>query len=277
MEQNKETLTEMDKARELFEYEMTSILATLHGTFDNVGKDITSEYLEMEIEQPNLEYTSPEIALTGIGYEQPEAKNSIGEAKLEAGSVSFTLSSELPSADKVSIGGIGSPVADYSSVRAAITAETASHIEQSFAAKLADVFAAPAEQKKIDLGVKVAEVKAPVGFEIPKTAEKPSVGISVPAADITAGFELSKVDKPTASISPLPSFSEASALKCVFELIAPEITGFGVDSELVKEKSFAVPELPSYTFTVPERYDVPEKPDFSAFYDDVLDALRAEI
>ena len=123
MENNKETLTDIDKAKELFEYEMTEILLNLHGKFDNVGKDITSEYLNMEIEEPKLEYAAPEITLTGISYEQ-QSSGKLEKVDLKADAVKIELP-ELPSAEPVAVKAIDKADVDMQAVKAELSGTAA--------------------------------------------------------------------------------------------------------------------------------------------------------
>lgn len=92
MEDDKDKLYEMniEKAKALFEYEMTSVLQAVSEEDCEAGKELINRYMEMEIDKPELAYNAPDLETekpdikleTGVkempGFVIPEVKTEIG-------------------------------------------------------------------------------------------------------------------------------------------------------------------------------------------------------
>ena len=275
MENNKETLTDIDKAKELFEYEMTEILLNLHGKFDNVGKDITSEYLNMEIEEPKLEYDAPEITLTGISYEQ-QSSGKLEKVDLKADAVKIELP-ELPSAEPVAVKAIDKADVDMQAVKAALSGTAADASKFSAKGLIAGIEKA-SQPRVISVDVNVSEAEAPILSELPKAAPVPEINIEMPEVAVDSGrFTVAAPDKPEIKISSFPMLSEASAFKCIFELIAPEREKISIGYEPTGTDGFAVPELHRSSVTLPRYTQPAPKPDVSSIFYDLMEAVKSEI
>lgn len=296
MENNKETLTDIDRAKELFEYEMTAVLLNLKGEFENVGKDIENEYLEMEVPEPKLEYSSPELGAEGVRLEC-DIPGSIELGGIEPVSVSL----EDFEAAGVSVPG-----------EVALTSIEAVDIS---AAREAIAGIAPSEVGKVSMPSVPASVTVNVAGEIPSAelaqSKTPSVprlpeaekvqGVSVdmPAGEVRAeAFEIPAVDKPGAvitGIAEIPAEAEQSfelppvqveSITVGYEsvetgeftapgLTAPEVEMIEVGVVPPEEISFKFPEIHVQKASLPEYPEMPEKPDFSAEIEEILAAVRA--
>lgn len=267
MENKKEVLTDMEEAKELFEYEMTAVLLNFKNEVDEIGKDVNTEYIEMEIDKPELEYKAPEIELSGIAYEQAEIKNSLNEVSLSAGEIGIELSSDVSSPEVSVKTDVGKPEVDKEAFKAsAVSVPAALEIP-----KVGDV------QKQyvtdIAVAVELPKISVPVGLDDVRSAvEAPSV--SVPDTDISQqAFELPQAEKPQADIKG----TEVSAIsREMFGISPAEKVELSITPISVTETDIKVPELPKNDISMPKYPEVPEKPDFSAYYEDILTAVGKE-
>ncbi|MBR6045154.1 MAG: hypothetical protein IKP47_05920 [Ruminococcus sp.] len=72
MENNNDKLAELniERAKALFEYEMTAVLLAA-AEEKEAQQNLLNEYLEMEIDKPEVVFGAPEFKAEGVGYEAP--------------------------------------------------------------------------------------------------------------------------------------------------------------------------------------------------------------
>ncbi len=95
MENERDMLYEMniEKAKALFEYEMTSVLLAAKEE-DEAAKERIRQYMEMEIDKPEVSYNAPELAKAEIKAEIKAEKTTVPEFELPKAEIKLT---ELPS------------------------------------------------------------------------------------------------------------------------------------------------------------------------------------
>ena len=297
MENNKETLTDIDRAKELFEYEMTAVLLNLKGEFENVGKDIENEYLEMEVPEPKLEYASPELEAEGVRLEC-ELPGSVELSGIEPVSVSLEgfEAAGAPVPGEVALTSI--EAVDISAAREAIAGIAPSEVGK---------VSMPSVPASVTVNVAGAlpsagfvQAKTPSVPKLPEAEKVQGVSVDMPVGEVRAeAFEIPAVDRPEAVITGLeeiPVEAEQSfelppvqvesitvgygpAETGEFtapELSAPEVERIEVGAVPPEEISFKFPEIHLQKAALPEYPEMPEKPDFSADIEEILAAVRAE-
>ena len=69
-----EEQSSLERAKALFEYEMTEVLLNFRQEAATMKGRDSSEYLSMEVPSAGVEYAAPAVALEGIGYEDKDTR-----------------------------------------------------------------------------------------------------------------------------------------------------------------------------------------------------------
>lgn len=271
--------TGLDKAKELFEYEMTEVLLNFKQEAASMKGTPSAEYLGMEVPAAGVEYQSPELEVEGIDYRETDAAVSID---------SSALRTDLP------------PVAVAVPEAAAVELSTDVKIEvdeSAFTAaevpSMAEI-TVPAAQEPVLTGVDVPDVSLDADFAIPPAAEiAPSVSAEVPS--VTAEYDLGAapavsaqteiaevkaVDLPPLSADLTPEIDVAVA-----EVKKPHIPE-QTTLEAAVLPPIEIPDASAVSFTLdapeaaavpPEMPEIPAQPDFSADCAEITDLLRREL
>ena len=278
MENKNENLTDIEKAKELFAYEMTEILLNFREEMAKPKANPDAAYLDAEVPAAQLEYAAPEIALKGIGYHMPEQTAPFEAAVLRAEAVKpvrLTAGSavvpELLPVPEIS-------AQDPAAIRAAVTQTELTVPGADSAGKLiaAAAFRQGAPQIAVSLPAEIPE--APQIAALPAEAAVPQIAVTVPDTAVNcAVFAAKQAEIPAAKLPDSADYPVPVIDGSRFSLPQAEDVSVSVAYELPQTAGFRMPEIPQHTVTAPQYPEVPEKPDISGAVTDILAAVRAEI
>lgn len=303
-EQPTEEQSSLERAKALFEYEMTEVLLNFRQEAATMKGRDSSEYLSMEVPPAGVEYAAPAVALEGIGYEDKDTRVTLDAETLRAeapSDVSVTAPA-IPDVDLTAVS-VGAPA--FVSVPApeipAVELSTAFHaetedlsvsvpvpevrsvtFEKPPAPTLAGVDAVP--EARLDAEVFLLSLESRLTFtaEIP-TLEKQAVVFEPGGAELKSA-PITVPDAPPAELQPIPSSPELRMAVTVEDADVPQIPEMN-KAELVWQP-VSVPDAVPVSFeTMPAEAQIPgvclppipEKPDFSAEYAEITELLRAEL
>lgn len=276
-EEKKPELTDIDKAKALFEYEMTQVLLGFKNEVKKMKAKDVSEYLGMDVPDAGVEYSAPEADVKGIGYTDAhspemqeitpqEAQISVNVSVPEASVVDLSFGCEYTVSASVSV------PAEKTVGSLAIKGdfEPSSQVSVPEAGKVS-VPAVGAAQVKAVTVHKYSDVPA-AAVPVPAKVEAGDISVSVPAAEKAQIPALTGVTDVSASVkADVPAAVDADG----FVLAAAE-----VGSVNVSVPDTAVPEIPAVSSPEPKVAEypaIPPKPDFSAIYSDIIESVRAEL
>ncbi len=296
---------ELAKIKASLEYEMTTVMLNLRGKFDRVDKKNVqqNEYLEKEIEKPQLSYDIPVFEAAGIGCELPDTKVSLADTVLNAEPVSVdaipfeTAVPEIPVISEIRAEQIQSEiqipeisdanpavcfpaleVSDPEQMRSA-AAESIPEIPPAFSAPvLADAAAAVSLANSIRISIPAETAELTQFSPIPEPVWN-DIRVDVPAASVdNSVFAIPSAEPPAASVPDVPvpeHISESS-----FLLPPPGEVKINMQYEPVKATEFQIPVMPAPAIrsTAAQDYpEIPEMPDFSGAVSEILAAAMSEI
>ncbi|MBR1481560.1 MAG: hypothetical protein IJ598_01185 [Ruminococcus sp.] len=270
--------TGIEKAKELFEYEMTEVLLNFRQEAASMKGTPSAEYLGMEVPSAGVAYAPAELTVEGIGYQQPDTAVALDTAAIQT---------DLP------------PVCVAVPETAAVELSTEATVEIDDSAFVAAAVPAvapvtlPAAQPPA-VAVAVPEVRADADFTVPPAKAPTAVPVSVPPA-VQAQYDFGAAPAVSATVGvaaaeavvlpPLPKAAQPTLAVAVEEIQAPAVpTPAPVrPAELppmhIPEASAVSLTLdaPPTTFAQPTLPDIPEKPDTAAECAAITDLLRKEL
>ena len=278
MENKNENLTDIEKAKELFEYEMTEILLNFREEMAKPKANPDAAYLDAEVPAAQLEYAAPEIALKGIGYDVPEQNAALGTVSLQAEPVKQIAVSaaalnapenvKIPAAAKLDSAAIRSAVVQKEiAVPGRIPADMAAIGQPLKADAVQVMLSVPADASET---VRIAP--------LPADAKAEQIAAAVP--DTAVDFDVLKAvpaELPAAKLPDSVKFGNVNFDGTQFAIPKADNVTVTVAYEPVNDGGFRMPEIPQHKVTAPQYPDVPEKPDISGAVTDILAAVRAEI
>lgn len=291
MENNKEALTDLDKAKEIFEYEMTEVLLGFKNEVkQNMHRDINAEYMQMETPSAGVEFTPPEVDIKG-----PEGIPQVGTAKISA---------EGLSAADIEIKGISLPASGFGfkaaafegadvgeGVKIAVPSSTvksegfgipaAGEVEARVSAEIkalstANIAEAGKGIKAAETelaGVKIADVPSPKAVPKDGPVEIGSLGVKVPDTEgkqLKAQIPAAAEPEVKAGIS-LPDIDAAAIAAGRADEVEIKVK---VDEGKSFEDTVSEMQKPQPAIVYPE---IPPMPDFSSDINDILNTVRSEI
>ncbi|MBR1764671.1 MAG: hypothetical protein IJ746_04690 [Ruminococcus sp.] len=306
MENERDELYEanIEKAKALFEYEMTSVLLAVVEE-NKAGKERVRKYMEMEVAEPKLEYTAPELEPQEVSFEAPSEQ--IVPPAFEEPEISVKVEglSEIAETHGFAAPELAADTALRESAAASLP--TVADVGSFSAEALQNAAAAdipPAELSLSplpeDMGPMEVSLEADIHIEapsldIPETAESFDLGIAESAA-VTADIPLPPTDAkaglafrlPEAEVTPAEiEVAAAPELPTLTLPEAPKVTApaiEGIKAAAPDASVFALPKVGKVTVSVDyvpavpvsfetaapieERVDVPKHPD----YPDIPDA-----
>lgn len=299
VEQNEQELADIERARELFEYEMTEVLLNFQSEVKSMKRRDVSEYLDMELPKAGIDYTAPEIGVKGIDYTDEGINLSLNGQKLSAQPFQ-PVSGEIAEVPAVSVDTAAMP--SLTVTKPPLTVEEmpvfdgnvfAAGIQKKVAVQQPDAAAWAIPDVKMQTAVLAAgKVNQP---QIALTVSQPGA-VSVPLMPKPAAVSFPAVEVPSdmnRTVS-LPVLSEVTLSSegmdgvTVPDASPAKVTAVTAVSVEIKKPDnlvpmqdspvVAMPELPPVKAAEAAAYPaIPEKPDFSMYYTDIMQSLKAEI
>ncbi len=254
------TLSDIEKAKELFEYEMTDVLLNFKNEVAALRKDPNADYLNMEIKKPEFTFEAPELEVKSAAVDEVKAvaAPSMAELQLEAAAVPGAALTDK----KVSVAPFSTELDVSSDVKVpeGITVPDGGY---TLSASAPDVVSPSVTSVPDSVSLPAAKV----------VTEVQSVQVNVPDTSVSAdSFSLPAADEVRAPAAPV--VIRPAVDMSLFDIPAPVMTMKGVsgyDAKMPKAPSMTdMPELKVET-VYPE---IPEKPDFSGYIDDILSSLE---
>lgn len=304
----KQEMTSIERAKELFEYEMTEVLLNFRSEVSTMRGKAASGYVNREVPKAGVAYEAPDIAVAGIDYTEENTD--------------IALDTDAVRADfAVSFDGAVPKIPVFTQ-QTAVTTEA-----PAFSAEVPDIpvfradalFAAPKAQTAA-VSVAVPEAKIGASFALPSAeqGEAPVMNTDVPPVD-AARFAVGAVSSAEVSVEnievPVVAIAEPAAVSLeqpalsIAEVSAPAVPAISVQTDAAfpaidvpqtesvslvydekkaptVEIDVAVPEtaLPTLSIGIPENREtapvpyseIPETPDFSAYYAEITEAIKQE-
>ena len=329
----KQELTSIERAKALFEYEMTEVLLNFKNEVRAVKDSPAAEYINMEVPKSGVAYDAPDIAVEGIGYTETAADVALDADALQI-ETSAAFGGEVPEVPEITLDSGFEAKLDEAAFAPAVVSVREVKLADSIAADLTTVapevpevpeldtealFAVPAEEFDLP-SVAVPDARTePTVFDIPpaEMLTVPAIHADAPAVDtasLTAGeaapvaVEVS-VELPGAVSVPEIDAPELRPVEVeVSEIAAPAVPDLTIrEAELPAVELPAVPAVslrgeppaiqvtaevavPEVQVPVPptikltaqepaaiEYPEIPECPDFSAYYADITETLQNEL
>ncbi|SFC28651.1 hypothetical protein [Ruminococcus albus] len=291
-------VTDIERNKELFEYEMTEVLIKLKGEFATVkGEDVKGDNIGMTVEKPNIELKEPKISVDDIHVDIAEIPK-VAEVK----PIKVTLLDKLLSeTSKITAPGeIRIAKKDPASPK-----QLLKDLNERFDIPEISITCFSGLKKDIDRSAITSKVEIPsVNIGSVKTGSADN-NVSVTVANdfnIPGKISAAAKDKPVLSEAvsvgniTVPEIKTAPALAgmAVKNMDAVRVkgtdipavkAGFDPDIKIGVSVSVAVPDLEmpkpdiedfkSEKAKMPAFPDVPEKPDFSGYIEDILNSFKA--
>ena len=291
-------VTDIERNKELFEYEMTEVLIKLKGEFAAVkGEDVKGDNIGMTVEKPNIELKEPKLTVDGIHVDIAEIPDT-----MEIKPIKVTLLDKLLSeTTKITAPGeIRITKKDPGSPK-----QLLKDLNERFDIPAISITGFSDEKKNIDKTAITSKVEIPnvkIGSVKTGSADK-KVSVTV-ANDLAVPEKISAAakDKPVLSEAvsigniAVPEIKTAPALAKTTVMPVDAVRIKGTDIPAVKagfdpgikfdvSVSVAVPDLEmpkpdiedfrAEKAKMPAFPDVPEKPDFSGYIEDILNSFKA--
>lgn len=304
----KQEMTSIERAKELFEYEMTEVLLNFRSEVSTMRGKAASGYVNREVPKAGVAYEAPDIAVAGIDYTEENTD--------------IALDTDAVRADfAVSFDGAVPEIPVFTQ-QTAVTTEA-----PAFTAEVPDIpvfradalFAAPkAQTAAVSVAVPEAQIGASFALPSAEQGEAPVMNTDVPPVD-AARFAVGAVSSAEVSVEnievPVVAIAEPAAVSLeqpalsIAEVSAPAVPAISVQTDAAfpaidvpqtesvslpsgavtaptVEIDVAVPEtaLPTLSIGIPENREtapvpypeIPETPDFSAYYAEITEAIKQE-
>lgn len=331
-------LEDIDRVKELFEYEMTQVLLNFKSEISEIKSRTNSEYLNMELPKASVDFEAPEVAVKGIDYSEsgmiggfetpemavsapvvnigavPEVKavsvklektESVKDAekhieavavpdvrmKFEKPVLKAADSIDAPAVPEIGFGTALGEAADVSAPELGIVGTGSIAINTSFEVKQAAAPEICIPETSLDASAfelpalsgtgETASVKIPETkqFEMPVfsqiavpdklVSDKSFAPVGVNAFSGFGGIEVTEVKLGVTEAAKPAEFrllTEKPVFRPEIKLSVPEA---------IKPEIPTMPELAA--MKQPEYPEIPEAPDFSAYYADIFETLKAEM
>ena len=331
----KQEMTSIERAKELFEYEMTEVLLNFRSEVSTMRGKAAPGYVNREVPKAGVAYEAPDIAVAGIDYTEENTDIALDTDAVRADfAVSFdgavpeipvftqqtavtteapAFTAEVPDVPQVSI----------SEMQAAEVQTVTAEVPDIPVFRADALFAAPKAQTAA-VSVAVPEAKIGASFALPSAeqGEAPVMNTDVPPVDAarfavgavsTAEVTVENIEVPVVAIAEAIAEPAAVSLEqpalSIAEVSAPAVPAISVQTDaafpaidvpqtesvslVYNEKKaptveidVAVPEtaLPTLSIGIPENREtapvpypeIPETPDFSAYYAEITEAIKQE-
>ena len=310
MEDEREKLynMNMERAKALFEYEMTSVMLAVVEDTDGANRRAIRSSVEMEIGEPKVGYEVPEIEPQTADFDAPEVRALQAGFELPEQSVSIeglpetakTRAFEAPTlSGEISAAEVAASLPDTAGLEgfsaAGLTAEAElpkAKIEVTATpvgiAPIGELPAAEIESPELelpetgggfgfDLGeapTVSAEIDAPEA-EIGFSFELPQAEISVGEVEVAKAPKLPDLKLPEAKVEAVAAEVQVPQVAAsAFELPQSERVTVSVDYEPAEPVSFET-AMPVISRAAPEYPEIPEAPDISADISEILELVKA--
>lgn len=304
----KQEMTSIERAKELFEYEMTEVLLNFRSEVSTMRGKAASGYVNREVPKAGVAYEAPDIAVAGIDYTEENTD--------------IALDTDAVRADfAVSFDGAVPKIPVFTQ-QTAVTTEA-----PAFTAEVPDIpvfradalFAAPkAQTAAVSVAVPEAQIGASFALPPAEQGEAPVMNTDVPPVDATrfavgavstAEVTVENIEVPVVAIAEPAAVSLEQPALSIAEVSAPAVPAISVQTDAAfpaidvpqtesvslpsgavtaptVEIDVAVPEtaLPTLSIGIPENREtapvpypeIPETPDFSAYYAEITEAIKQE-
>ena len=277
-------LIDIEEKKEQFEYEMTQVLLMFKNEAEALKAKDVSEYLEMEVGKAEVSFEAPEIEVKGVKAAKiAEVKEIAPSENVFEVSVSGIEVPEVKKAEQVIFVEFVASVNTY--VPKVPVFSGISGVKADAPEKAVNIAEVP------DVNVKVPENIA-YEVSIPETAKYEENIPSYTSKAIEA-FEVGKV---SAAVPEIEKFTVSDDLKVtgtVSVSISENMPETAINSDSfvlgeVKAEKFSVSvtdtAMPAITVLpvpqkaeIPKYPEIPPKPDFSSYYNDIIEALKGEL
>lgn len=304
----KQEMTSIERAKELFEYEMTEVLLNFRSEVSTMRGKAAPGYINREVPKAGVAYEAPDIAVAGIDYTEENTD--------------IALNTDAVRADfAVSFDGAVPEIPVFTQ-QTAVTTEA-----PAFTAEVPDIpvfradalFAAPkAQTAAVSVAVPEAQIGASFALPPAEQGEAPVMNTDVPPVDATrfavgavstAEVTVENIEVPVVAIAEPAAVSLEQPALSIAEVSAPAVPAISVQTDAAfpaidvpqtesvslpsgavtaptVEIDVAVPEtaLPTLSIGIPENREtapvpypeIPETPDFSAYYAEITEAIKQE-
>lgn len=304
----KQEMTSIERAKELFEYEMTEVLLNFRSEVSTMRGKAAPGYINREVPKAGVAYEAPDIAVAGIDYTEENTD--------------IALDTDAVRADfAVSFDGAVPEIPVFTQ-QTAVTTEA-----PAFTAEVPDIpvfradalFAAPkAQTAAVSVAVPEAQIGASFALPSAEQGEAPVMNTDVPPVDATrfavgavstAEVTVENIEVPVVAIAEPAAVSLEQPALSIAEVSAPAVPAISVQTDAAfpaidvpqtesvslpsgavtaptVEIDVAVPEtaLPTLSIGIPENREtapvpypeIPETPDFSAYYAEITEAIKQE-
>ncbi len=304
----KQEMTSIERAKELFEYEMTEVLLNFRSEVSTMRGKAAPGYVNREVPKAGVAYEAPDIAVAGIDYTEENTD--------------IALDTDAVRADfAVSFDGAVPEIPVFTQ-QTAVTTEA-----PAFTAEVPDIpvfradalFAAPkAQTAAVSVAVPEAQIGASFALPSAEQGEAPVMNTDVPPVDAarfavgavsTAEVTVENIEVPVVAIAEPAAVSLEQPALSIAEVSAPAVPAISVQTDAAfpaidvpqtesvslvydekkaptVEIDVAVPEtaLPTLSIGIPENREtapvpypeIPETPDFSAYYAEITEAIKQE-
>ncbi len=304
----KQEMTSIERAKELFEYEMTEVLLNFRSEVSTMRGKAEPGYVNREVPKAGVAYEAPDIAVAGIDYTEENTD--------------IALDTDAVRADfAVSFDGAVPEIPVFTQ-QTAVTTEA-----PAFTAEVPDIpvfradalFAAPkAQTAAVSVAVPEAQIGASFALPSAEQGEAPVMNTDVPPVDAarfavgavsTAEVTVENIEVPVVAIAEPAAVSLEQPALSIAEVSAPAVPAISVQTDAAfpaidvpqtesvslvydekkaptVEIDVAVPEtaLPTLSIGIPENREtapvpypeIPETPGFSAYYAEITEAIKQE-
>ena len=304
----KQEMTSIERAKELFEYEMTEVLLNFRSEVSTMRGKAAPGYVNREVPKAGVAYEAPDIAVAGIDYTEENTD--------------IALDTDAVRADfAVSFDGAVPEIPVFTQ-QTAVTTEA-----PAFTAEVPDIpvfradalFAAPkAQTAAVSVAVPEAQIGASFALPSAEQGEAPVMNTDVPPVDAarfavgavsTAEVTVENIEVPVVAIAEPAAVSLEQPALSIAEVSAPAVPAISVQTDAAfpaidvpqtesvslvydekkaptVEIDVAVPEtaLPTLSIGIPENREtapvpypeIPETPGFSAYYAEITEAIKQE-
>ena len=327
----KQEMTSIERAKELFEYEMTEVLLNFKSEVSTMRGKAEPDYINREVPKAGVAYEAPDIAVAGIDYTEENTDIALDTDAVRADfAVSFDGAvPEIPVFTQQTAVTTEAPAftAEVPDVPQVSIPEMQAAEVQTVTAEVPDIpvfradalFAAPKAQTAA-VSVAVPEAQINPSFALPSVVQgdAPIMKTDVPSVDAarfavgavsTAEVTVENIEVPVVAIAEPAAVSLEQPALSIAEVSAPAVPAISVQTDAAfpaidvpqtesvslpsgavtaptVEIDVAVPEtaLPTLSIGIPENREtapvlypeIPEKPDFSAYYAEITEAIQQE-
>ena len=327
----KQEMTSIERAKELFEYEMTEVLLNFRSEVSTMRGKAASGYVNREVPKAGVAYEAPDIAVAGIEYTEENTDIALDTDAVRADfAVSFDGAvPEIPVFTQQTAVTTEAPAftAEVPDVPQVSIPEMQAAEVQTVTAEVPDIpvfradalFAAPkAQTAAVSVAVPEAQIGASFALPPAEQGEAPVMNTDVPPVDATrfavgavssAEVSVENIEIPVVAIAEPAAVSLEQTALSIAEVSAPAVPAISVQTDAAfpaidvpqtesvslvydekkaptVEIDVAVPEtaLPTLSIGIPENREtapvpypeIPETPDFSAYYAEITEAIKQE-